>query len=245
MDPFITSALIGAGGNLLGGMLGSSAQRQANRANLRIAREQMAFQERMSNTAYQRAVQDLEAAGLNPMLAVAQGGASTPVGSAATMHPVDAMARGVSSAADVVTKAAAIENIFADTSAKQAEAYGKQQDNIIKFAHSANAQMIAKLSLDKMEGEVKNLLSRSGLTDQQRKQAEEMLPLLKSATESLTRLREEQSATAKAVGDIQRTRLAGEKASESAFEAIGELGSPTVQSLIRIFMELMRNRRYE
>lgn len=40
------------------------------------------WQEQMSNTAYQRAVQDMRKAGINPMLAFSQGGASTPSGSA-------------------------------------------------------------------------------------------------------------------------------------------------------------------
>lgn len=78
-------SLIGAGIGALGDFLG---QRSANRANWRIAQSQMAFQERMSSTAYQRAVKDLTAAGLNPALAYGQGGASSPAGSSARMESV-------------------------------------------------------------------------------------------------------------------------------------------------------------
>lgn len=43
------------------------------------------WQEYMSNTAYQRAVEDMKKAGLNPILAFQNGGASTPGGSAGTI----------------------------------------------------------------------------------------------------------------------------------------------------------------
>jgi len=57
-----------------------------NRAQEELSNAQMAFQREMSDTAYQRQVADLKAAGINPMLASKLGGASTPMGSQAILQ---------------------------------------------------------------------------------------------------------------------------------------------------------------
>jgi len=78
-------------GGLIGSALGFLGQERTNAANRDIASaanaasaeqaaQQMQFQERMRDTQYQTAVNDMKSAGLNPMLAYTQGGAGTPTG---------------------------------------------------------------------------------------------------------------------------------------------------------------------
>ena len=76
-------------GGLVGSIFSAKGQDKANRQNIALAREQMAFQERMSNTAVQRRFADLSAAGVNPILA-GKFDATTPAGALHTVGNVGA-----------------------------------------------------------------------------------------------------------------------------------------------------------
>lgn len=103
-------------GPLVGGLLGLGGTAQSNKLSRAEAQKNREFQERMSNTAYQRAMADMGKAGLNPILAARLGPASTPGGSQAPVFDYGStISSGISSGAQVARLGPELDSIKANT----------------------------------------------------------------------------------------------------------------------------------
>lgn len=112
-----------------------------NAFNAEEAQKNRDWQEKMSNTAHQRQIEDLRKAGLNPILSAQYGGASTPAGSTASgVMPL-------------------IEDEWTPAINTGMQAYQAQANVGQTYAN-----------INKIEQEVKNLKSTQGLTEEQTRQ---------------------------------------------------------------------------
>lgn len=154
----------GIAGNLLGGLFGDKGQSSANAMNYRIAKENREFQERMSSTAYQRAAKDLDAAGLNRILALGNS-ASTPSGNIATMQNEKA---GRAAALNQAAHSA----MSLKVQSQQAKLLGAQANNIAADTNLKNATIgktgaetkNLKKMFDQIDANIKNLIANTNLT---------------------------------------------------------------------------------
>lgn len=163
VDDVLIGAAIGGLGSVFTNQTNRENNAATNAANALEAQKNRDFQERMSNTAYQRGMEDMRAAGLNPILAYQKGGASSPSGAQAAMtapHVENvareavntglALKRNTAEVANLVQQNENLkytaENIQADTALKMATQNNTNARTAIETENLSPAQLRAKIA---------------------------------------------------------------------------------------------------
>lgn len=225
------SALVSGGLSFLGG----SERNQSQEAQ---ASAQMAFQRELSNSAYQRQVADLKAAGINPMLAAKLGGASTPQGAQAQIQ--DAVSPAVQAFQAQRMNSAQVANIQADTENKKATndfiRAQTAQANASAWKTQADQEFVTK-QIQQLTAQLEH-----GLPEKTANLLEQQVLLYRAqegqATSQDLQIQEFTQKLTEEIGIARATRLLKEM-EQRAYKALGD--NTANPYLVRLMLEFANN----
>jgi hypothetical protein len=166
----IDDALVGAvAAPILGGLFKGFGQQSANQSNWDIAQSNNAFNERMASTQYQRAVGDMKAAGLSPMLAYSQGGNAAPSASSVSpmQNAIGAYGEGAQTAYSNYMDYARTNADVALKGAQTHQTYAETQFTHAKTQHEGVKQAYTEATTLKTQQEISNLKNANNLVSAQ------------------------------------------------------------------------------
>ncbi len=146
--------------SIISGIAGFFSSKAKNKADARRLQKQMDFQERMSGSAYQRSMADMRKAGLNPILAYKQGGASSPPG--ASMPTIQELGPAISTALGTLRLKQELKNMRATERTTQEQ--GRLATEMREKAFFEGQQIIANTKLTQKDVNFAELTGMTPMT---------------------------------------------------------------------------------
>lgn len=223
-----------AGAGILGGLIGQGGQQATNaqtmamqmeseRFNEYAAWENRAWEQQMSSTAYQRAMDDMKKAGLNPILAANLGGASSPGGSSPSIgvptlgNPGSAMQAGITSAGTAVQAGAGIKAIL--TQAEKDQTAADVNTAVEKRTHAETEKTRQDTNTSRSAETLNDANSLNKVVES------ELMRAQAGSANALARLNTRQAEDTEAYGDSPISKALGSLV--RILRTSGKIGGPT------------------